>query len=474
MGKTKKIKFNKVLKLDAKTEATEDIVLSLIKQRLTSDLASYYQENEDAYYNEWEIDKQEEKGNNKPDNRIKNNFAKYIVRVSKAYFVGKPITYTSNNKELTAWIEQNKLVVLDGELTEKASIYGHAFELMYLNREAKVRSKAIDPMNIIYAFENTVEADELFAIYFYTTEDLEGELTGYEGRVYTGEKYQSFKANKDLQSLEFIEEVSHPFGNIPIIEWKENTSRIGAFDDVESSINAYNKAISEKGNDVDTFADAYMKLIGVPLDDESLKFIRENRIINLKQLPSGSVPPDIDFLQKPNGDGTQEHFLDRIDENIHNLACVPNLSDKNFGQNNSGIRLEYKMWVSDSVRSDKEQMFRSGEKKRFKMAAKALNFKKGIIKRVLDTVTRVNKETSSVEDLVSFTFHKNTPVSSYEMAKMVKELDGIISKRTQLRLLPFINDVDEELDFIKEEEEEVDDDFTDPHGIEGDGDGSEE
>lgn len=38
-----------------------------------------------------------------------------------------------------------------------------------------------------------------------------------------------------------------------------------------SQINAYNKALSEKANDVDYFADAYLKILGERIDDETAK-----------------------------------------------------------------------------------------------------------------------------------------------------------------------------------------------------------
>ena len=51
-----------------------------------------------------------------------------------------------------------------------------------------------------------------------------------------------------------------------------------------SIINAFNKAISEKANDVDYFADAYLKIIGTLLDEDELKHIRSDRVITLMEM----------------------------------------------------------------------------------------------------------------------------------------------------------------------------------------------
>ena len=103
-------------------------------------------------------------------------------------------------------------------------------------------------------------------------------------------------------------------------------------------IDAYNKAISEKANDVDYFADAYMKVLGSKLEDEDLEHIRDNRIINLE---GDATEVIVDFLQKPNGDTTQENLIDRLEKLIFQISMVANISDENFGTS-SGIAMKYK------------------------------------------------------------------------------------------------------------------------------------
>lgn len=67
-----------------------------------------------------------------------------------------------------------------------------------------------------------------------------------------------------------------------------------------SMIDAYNKAISEKSNDVDYFADAYMKILGTMLGNDEVKHIRDNRIINFDGDANQLI---VEFLNKPDGDG---------------------------------------------------------------------------------------------------------------------------------------------------------------------------
>ncbi|VTT18301.1 portal protein [Streptococcus dysgalactiae subsp. equisimilis] len=59
-----------------------------------------------------------------------------------------------------------------------------------------------------------------------------------------------------------------------MIEYVENEERQSLLASVCDIDNAFNKAISEKANDVEYFADAYLKILGAELDDETLKSLR--------------------------------------------------------------------------------------------------------------------------------------------------------------------------------------------------------
>lgn len=90
---------------------------------------------------------------------------------------------------------------------------------------------------------------------------------------------------------------------IPIIEVMENDERLSVIKNVLPLIDEINKAMSEKVNDVDYFADAYMKVLGAILSEEDLENLRNYRIINLKSResddPSETLESlDVDFLSK--------------------------------------------------------------------------------------------------------------------------------------------------------------------------------
>lgn len=47
----------------------------------------------------------------------------------------------------------------------------------------------------------------------------------------------------------------------------------------------------------------------------------------------------VEFMDKPNSDGTQENLIERLERLIFQISMVANISDENFGTS-SGIALK--------------------------------------------------------------------------------------------------------------------------------------
>src|SRR5699024_2308416 len=103
----------------------------------------------------------------------------------------------------------------------------------------------------------------------------------------------------------------HYYPIVQVIEFVENDEQQSLIRTVESLINAYNKALSEKSNDMEYFSDAYMKILGAELDTETIQNIRDNRIINMDGDDAQKIV--VKFMNKPDGDVTQENLLNRIE-----------------------------------------------------------------------------------------------------------------------------------------------------------------
>ena len=57
-----------------------------------------------------------------------------------------------------------------------------------------------------------------------------------------------------------------------------------------------------------------MKILGAKLEASDLEVLRRNRVINFEGMDALNVV--VDFLQKPNGDTTQENLINRLEKLI--------------------------------------------------------------------------------------------------------------------------------------------------------------
>ena len=245
-------------------------------------------------------------------------------------------------------------------------------------------------------------------------------------------------AFNDKGNLHFTDEKEHGFSDIPATEFIENEERMSIFEPCYSMINAYNKAISEKANDVDYFADAYLKILGPDLDQETLNAIRDNRIINLETDEPGQAV--VEFMDKPNADTTQENLINRLERLIFQNSMVANINDENFGTS-SGIALKYKLLSMSNLAKTKERKFVSGMNRRYKII-----FSNPINHMAADDWLKVE-------------------------AQIAQQLSGIVSQETQLSVLSIVSDVKTELDKIESEGSDdhvMDQYFQEDQGIEVD------
>lgn len=399
---------------------------------------------ENMYKGNHEILRMEEKPLNKPDNRIVMNFAKYIVDTLNGYFLTIPIKINHESDEYMAKLQDildfNNIDDEQYELSKDMSIFGVGYEMLYLDEEARENILHLSPKETFVIRDNSIRKRIRYGVHYYR--DEENKL---KGTFSDDQKIYYFEEGKN--GLYISEEYPHYFGDCPIDEWRENEECQSAFESVYTMINQVNKVISEKANDVDYFADAYLKVIGVELEEKVLSKLRDSRIWNLYKISNEAdgTTPDVDFLSKPDADQTQENLLDRLEEKIYQLSMVPNLSDENFGTS-SGIALSYKLQGLDNICKTKERKFTAGLIRRYKMLCNLPNWH--------------DKEAYKG---ITYQFTRNAPKNVLEEAQVVNSLNGLVSKETALSYLSIVGNAKEELEKM-DKEDEFDTDIPHDHG----------
>lgn len=413
-------------------EELTDAKLSRFIARHAAESTFRYKQLQDAYETDFPIFHEKPKPEWKPDNRIAVNFAKYIVDTMNGYFIGNPIKITVDGGEETIekyieFLDQyNDQDDNNAELSKICSIYGKGYEMYYNDEDGNVGIIYLDPTEAFMIYDDSVLKRERYFVRLYRDED-----NVLHGSVSDQEKVRWFTIKGKIVWDD--QEQLHYFDGVPATEYRENKECQGIFEPVLSIINAFNKAISEKANDVDYFADAYLKIIGTLLDEDELKHIRSDRVINFDGDGESVI---VDFLQKPDGDTTQEHLLDRLQNLIFLIAMVANISDENFGTS-SGIAMAYKLQGMSNLRKTKERKFTSGMNRRYKL--------------IFSNPGNAMKKDDWVK--LHYKFTPNVPANLLEESQIAQNLSGVVSQETQLGVLSVVDNPKAEIERIDKEEE---------------------
>lgn len=412
------------------TEMTVDLLREYINKH--KERFPHYQKLLDAYTGDYPILYIEEKPKWKPDNRLVVNYAKYITDTMNGFFIGVPIKVTHKDKSVSDYLDYldqyNDQDDNNAELSKICSIFGHGYEMLFTDEQGEIGITYMNPMDCFIIYDDSILHRPMYAVRWYI--DSEQVL---HGSWSDGSQIQYFVQDDDFRWDGAPE--PHYFGDVPIVEYVENEEKQGIFENVLTLINEYNKAISEKANDVDYYADAYLKILGAKLKDETLQHLRSNRIINFAGEDTDKMI--VDFIQKPDADGTQEHLIDRLEKLIFQISMVANISEESFGSATSGVALKYRLQAMNNLRKTKERKFTSGMNRRYKMIARC-------------PASPMN-ETDWID--IEYQFTPNLPANLLEESEIAGNLSGITSKKTQLKILSCVDDVDDE---IKQKEKETD------------------
>lgn len=374
----------------------------------------------------------------KPNNKIANSYASYITDTLVGYFMGKPVSYNADDdtvlEELNMIFEYNDEADENIELAKNASIYGVAYEMLYMSEE-EVRFKSLDPKQCIPIFDDTIDSNLLAFIRYYDNYDVVQDKTITIIELITDTTITRYQCGNNYNDFTLLDSYKHYFGMVPIAIFKNNEEELGDFETVISLIDAYDKLESDSLNDFEYFVDAYLALYGFTAEPEDIQQMKENRVLLMDEGTSA------EWLTKNVSDTNIENIKNRIDADIHKFAKCPNMADKEFASNASGVAIKFKLLGTENKVSIKERKFKRGLQQRLELLA-TIN---GVLSDGFDWRS------------IDIVFSRNIPSNDTDIANMVNTLSGIVSEETLLAQLPFIENVQDEikrLDADKEKNKE--------------------
>lgn len=380
-------------------------------------------------------------------NKLVCNHARDISDTASAYFIGNPVSYKSKGdiSVLTAALEEAGADETDGDNGLDLSIYGQCYEYIYPKEgETDLTIKNLSPENTFMVYDDTIEQRELFAVYYYARKDDSDQAqTVYVATVLT-EHYKWVLNIRDIEGPQSIieEPKKHFFDEIPVIEYLNNKLAIGDFELQIPLIDAYNALMSDRITDKEQFIDSILAIYGVLLGDpDATDENGDTSKDRLKKDKLLELPKDAkaEYLTRTFDENGVEILKKAIEQDIHKFSHIPCMTDESFGGNVSGVAMEFKLLGMENITKIKTRYYKKGLRKRLRLFASWMSRSKAV---TIDTAG------------ITMTMTRALPKNLLEISQMVSNLWGKVSKKTLLAQVPFVEDVDKELETVEKENEE--------------------
>lgn len=363
------------------------------------------------------------------DERVVGDYVGQAVDIKVGYFAGIPIAYSYDkdmpeSQEATDKIYRfnrlNRIADLDSETAKWSAITGYGVRLLYLDETTEKRERVINVPSYDCIFIGEVTEPTAAIRLYQDGEDLKVD-------VYTSDRIITF-LNVDGEYVP-VEENAHPFKVVPLIGYPNNSELQGDCDKAITTIDAIDTVLSNSLSEDLASRLSYMAFENGDISPEGIEMARQTGAF---MVPSGGK---VYFIEKKINDTARQNLLEQLIADFYIFTKTPNLRDEAFSGNSSGVSLKFKLTEFNAKVTTYQRKFESASLQMYTALSNVWEVR-GLM---LDPLN------------IYLDFTENFPLDLLNEAKAAKELMGVISDKTRLSQLSFIDDAISEMKQIEEE-----------------------
>ena len=367
-------------------------------------------------------------------NKIPVSYGRLLVKIVVGFmYKSGLISYGINEGEkgydayfdaIQETFQGNREPELNAELGKDQTIFGEAYELHYIDNDEGVDQFAKIPVfEFIPVYNYDIKPKLIAGIRYY--KDAESTQQIYKVEVYYADIMQQFELRGG--SLTSLGDQVHPYGQVPVVVYRNNEDIQGDLDHIIKLIDAYDILVSTFLDDEEKFAEAILLLYGKYLDTESLDKLQRLRVIDgLKENDK------LEYLTKDLSVSGRKELLEIVRQEIHRQSLIPDMTDTAVLGQKSGEAFIYLFALFELLAGEKQSYFAQGLRKRIQLVTSVMNY------------PRVDK--IGDPNVIKINFTRNLPKNLTMLSDVVSKLWGMASERTLLGMLPFIENPDAEIE----------------------------
>lgn len=426
-------------------EVTQELLLQCLEafrqQQIDKKVYQNYYDGKHDILNDYKF------ANSRANMRIIVNWFRKFLTDELAYSLNAPVNYIDKlgNKDYIDKIDIDFSTwekVHNQKLMLQANIFGHAYELRYLN-DVEFKATVLNPLNCFVLESNKADKTVELAMHFYKENQFSDvELVDVYLPNFVVQHYIV-----DGDELTPNGESRHAFPTVPVYVVEANTERKSMLDDIKGLIDAYNTTISNMVNELSDFRMAILKIIGTRFEnEEDISKMVEKGAIEM------NVGADIDYLIKNLPSEFADSTLKETKENIYKQASHIDTNEK-LQSNLSGSALRGRLITLENKCSTIHTMLEQCIKSRLKDYFYILKVKENI---------------EYDYRLISQKFTMNVPTDLLHLADIFSKLKDGFALETLYSIFPFVENPSVEYQKYLKERESLMDQEVDLDAIEND------
>lgn len=310
-------------------------------------------------------------------NRIVENHAEEIVSFKNGYFQTEPSLYIARNDAAQDKVDKlNEYLYRSGKLSCDTDVvdWFHTTGLGYVyvepndDPETPFTAHVLRPMSAFVAYSMGVTGEPVYA----------GYTVVYDHRIYIDvwTKTRMFRLNgtfdaelatrypdRAVTSVQVIETKPNVLGEIPIIEYRYNSTNMAAFEPVLSILDAISDLDSDRSDGVTQFIESLLVITNADLDEnESASTIREKGMILIKS--TSELAAKVEMITQQLDQEQVQKYVDHLINNMLIICGMPNRSEGGSIVNATGasVQTAFGWYQADAYARNTEDLFKKSNR----------------------------------------------------------------------------------------------------------------
>lgn len=330
------------------------------------------------------------------DNRVVFNHAMAITRSIVGYTFGKPIRYVHRTSEaqttvadLNSMVEAEDKFTSDQELATYASICGTSYRGVFMDAygvedDIPFSIVTLDPVTTFVVYSSEIGHAPVMACTFYEITPTQDGTGKHVYLVYTPEYVYRYETTGQafgiLSADDLVEVVENALGEVPIVEYPNNSFRIGDWEMVKTLLDSINIVGSDSVNELEQTVNSILVAINCELDSTAKENIKNDKMASI--ISSKELPAELKYLAPILDGGTTDQLRSFLMEQLRLVVGIPSRDNRSGGGGDTGDSVYLRDGYQDLevVARTKETFFKRAERNTLKLIVKLCQISDGLLK----------------------------------------------------------------------------------------------